>query len=828
MRTLRRLALGLSFLVLGPCLWARPPLPLDSAERRIALERLGTLGSALYVGAHPDDENTALLAYLANERKVRVAYLALTRGDGGQNLIGTEQGPALGIIRTEELLAARRIDGAEQLFTRAIDFGYSRSAEESLRIWGHEEILADVVWAIRSFRPDVVITRFPSAGNGGHGHHTASAILAEEAFQAAGDASRFPEQLRFVKPWQPTRLLWNAWRGRNRPQGGDEARGVSVDVGLYNPVLARSYSEIAAESRSMHKSQGFGAAARRGQVPEDFVHVAGIPASKDPFDGIDLSWKRVPGGERVAVLLARAGRAATETQPEAAVPALVEALGALNEIADQALVSHKRDEILAAIRSCLGLWLEATTPTERVAPGETVTVTVMAVNRSRHPLKLERVELSAGASWQAGQALGENAVVSKELALAVPVDAPVSHPYWLEETPERGLYAVADRRLVGNPRTAPWLQARFVLRSGASELAFTLPVDQRLTDPVEGNVYRSVLVVPRVTVSVAEPLLIFPDTRARGVRVRLTSHQAGARGLLHLVAPTGWRVEPERAPFAMEGAGGEATLDFSLVPPEAEGQATIDLLLEDGVTQPAREIQVIDHPHILRNTLQPRAQLHVVRVDLVRPVQNVGYIMGAGDGIPAVLRQLGMRVTLLTDDDLTSMDLSSFEVIVAGVRAYNTRAVLRTAQERLLRYVAEGGTLLVQYNTERGLVTEQIGPRPLHVSSDRVTEEDAAVRILDPTHPLLVQPTRIGVHDFEDWIQERGLYFADRWDDAYVPLLGMHDSGQSESRGALLSARHGRGVFIYTGLAFFRQLPAGTPGALRLFVNLLAAGKGSR
>ncbi len=828
MKPLRRVVLIFSFLVLGPHLWGQPPLPLDSAKRRVALERLSVLGSALYVGAHPDDENTALLAYLANERKVRVAYLALTRGDGGQNLIGTEQGPALGVIRTEELLAARRIDGAEQLFTRAIDFGYSRSADETLRIWDRNEVLADVVWAIRSFRPDIVITRFPTSGAGGHGHHTASAILAEEAFHAAGDARRFPEQLRFVKPWQPTRLLWNAWRGRDRSPEATAAQTVSVDVGTYNPVLARSYSEIAAQSRSMHKSQGFGAAARRGRAQEDFVHVAGVPASKDPFDGIDLTWKRTPGGERVGALVARAAALATDARPEAAVPSLLEALTASSELPDQALVQEKRAEILAAIRSCLGLWLEATAPVERVAPGETVPVTVTVVNRSQLPIKLDRVELTFGTTWNAAEPLADNVAVSHELRVVLPSDAPVSQPYWLETPPARELYTVADRQLVGRPRTPPALSARFVLKSGATEIAYDLPIFQRLTDPVEGDVYRSVVVVPRVTVSLAEPLLIFPDRRPRTFRVRVTSHQSQASGALRPDVPPGWRVDPPRAPFTLEREGSEATLEFSLTPPEAQAQATLNLVLEDGSTQPAREIQVIDHSHIPRTTLLGHAQARLVRVDLTPPVQRVGYIMGAGDDIPAVLRQLGLKVTLLTDEDLASGDLQSFEAIVAGVRAYNTRDVLRTAQERLLRYVAAGGTLVVQYNTERGLVTDQIGPRPLHLSRDRVTEEDAAVRLLDATNPVLLRPHRIGSGDFEGWIQERGLYYPDRWDDAYAAPLAMHDTGEQESRGALLCMRHERGAFVYTGLAFFRQLPAGVPGALRLFLNLLAAGQSSR
>jgi LmbE family N-acetylglucosaminyl deacetylase len=802
---------------------AQPPSPLDAARRRVALEKLRVLGRALYVGAHPDDENTALLAYLASERKVGVAYLSLTRGDGGQNLIGTEQGEALGVIRTEELLAARAIDSAEQLFTRAVDFGFSKTAAETLRLWDREKVLADVVWAIRSFRPDVVITRFPENGDGGHGHHTASAILAHEAFMAAGDPRRFPEQLALVAPWQPKRLVWNTWRppGEKRPE--DATPLVSVDLGAYNAVLGRSYTEIAALSRSMHKSQGFGAPARRGPNLNYFEHVAGDAAVQDLFDGVDLSWRRVFGGERVDALLAQALAAASDDEPAAAVPDLLAALAALDGLPADPLLAGKREEILAAIRNAAGLWFEAITPEERVTPGSTHKIALAAANRSSVPLTLVRVEMAQAAVKTVNASLPNNAPVTQEIEVSLPQDAAPSQPYWLEEPPVHDTYAVTNARLIGQPRGPAALSARFVLRAGSQELVYNVPVEYRLVDPVEGDVYRDVVVAPAVTVDLGEAPLIFPDASPRTVKVRVRAHVVGAKGALRLSAPEGWRVTPERAPFTFTRQDEEAVLGFRVAPPRATSTGTLMASLDDG--QAARSLSVISHPHIPQRTLLPHAQLTLVRVDLARPVRQIGYVMGAGDELPGILRQLGMNVTLLDDEALATHDLAGFEAIVVGVRAYNTRSALRESQARLLRYVEAGGTLVAQYDVDRGLVVDRLGPFDLKLSRERVTEEDAAVRMLEPAHPLLRSPHRIEPRDFEGWVQERGLYFASSWDKRYKALLAMHDAGEPDRTGGLLVAPYGKGAYIYTGLAFFRQLPAGVPGALRLFINLLAGGR---
>ncbi len=800
---------------------ADPPAPLDAARRRVALEKLRVLGTALYVGAHPDDENTALLAYLANERKVRVIYLSLTRGDGGQNLIGTEQGDALGVIRTEELLAARAIDGAEQMFTRAIDFGYSKSAAETLRVWDRDKVLADVVWAIRSCRPDVVITRFPDTGEGGHGHHTASAILAEEAFALAGDPTRFPEQLAYVAPWQPKRLVWNAWRRPAESAGAPPI--VTVDVGAYSPILGRSYTELAALSRSMHKSQGFGAPARRGPNLQDFVHVAGEPAQKDLFDGIDLSWRRIPGGEKVDALLAEADAATTDTRPDAAVPHLLAALSALGQLAADPLVELKRSEILSAIRSATGLWLEATSKEPIVTPGHEATISVSAVNRSSVPLTLARVELTDAEPRVVNAPLGANSPVNQEITLRLPSALGPSQLYWLDEPPANGTYVVRDQRLIGRPLSPPVLVARFVLSAGSQSLVYSVPVEYRSTDPVEGDVYRSLVVAPDVTVTLDQPLLVFPGPTARTLKLRLHSHTSEAKGALRLALPEGWSASPERAEFSLPVKDQEQTLTFAVTPPPAPATGTLEVRLDDG--QPARALSVIDHAHIPQQTLLPRARARIVRLDLARTTRRVGYVMGAGDEVPAVLRELGMDVTLLDDEDLSATDLTRFDAIVTGVRAYNTRQALREAEPRLLRYVEQGGTLVVQYNTERDLVTNQLAPYELKLSHERVTDEHAQVRLLDPAHPLLRRPNAIQAADFDGWIQERGLYFPGAWDKRLTPLLAMHDEGEADQSGSLLVGSYGKGTYVYTGLAFFRQLPAGVPGALRLFVNLLTGGR---
>ncbi|MEW6337349.1 MAG: PIG-L family deacetylase [Acidobacteriota bacterium] len=815
MRT-RMLAAGATLALIAAAAGAASP---DAAHLRLRLERMLVTGSALYVAAHPDDENTALLAWLAQGRKVRAGYLSLTRGDGGQNLIGTEQGDVLGVIRTEELLAARAVDGAEQFFTRAIDFGYSKSPEETLRVWGHEAVLADLVWVIRSFRPDVIVTRFPASGGGGHGHHTASAILAVEAFSAAADPSRFPEQLRLVEPWQATRLVWNAWR---RPGDPPVPGRLTVDVGAYEPLLGRSYAEVAAEARTMHKSQGFGSSPRRGSLPQEFEHVAGARAESDLFEGVDLSWGRVPGGDAVTALLARAAAEFDDRRPWRSAPRLVEALAALDRLPANALVAAKRAELLEVVRDCLGLWFDVTSPAATAVPGRAVELTVTALNRSPEPISLRRVEVphtSTGAP--AGGALEENRPFDAKVSTVLPASVPHSLSYWLREAHGPGTYTLPEGSPVGAARSPAALSARFTVDVAGREVSFDVPAVHRWTDPVEGERWRPLAVVPPVTAGASKPVVFFPDAAARVVRVTARAH-AAATARLDLELPAQWRVEPASVDLAFAKPGEERAVTFTVTPPP--GTTTEEMVVRlDGA--PARRAVEVDHRHIPPQLLLPLATARLVRVDVARPVERVGYVMGSGDEIPEVLRQIGFRVELLSDEELSEGDLSSFGAIVVGVRAFNTRGRLAALASRLMSYVESGGTLVVQYATSRETVTDAIGPFPLALSRDRVTDEAAAIELLDPGHPLLRIPHRIAAADFEGWVQERGLYHAGTWDPRYTPLLSMADPGEKPTRGALLVARHGAGTYVYTGLSFFRQLPAGVPGAIRLFVNLLGGGR---
>jgi LmbE family N-acetylglucosaminyl deacetylase len=816
-------ALAATLGALAPAL-AQPAVPQGDGERRLALRKLSVLASVLYVGAHPDDENTAMLAYLANERLARTAYLSLTRGDGGQNLIGTEQGELLGLIRTEELLAARRIDGAEQLFTRTIDFGYSKSPEETLAIWGREAALADVVWAIRWFRPDVIVTRFPANGDGGHGQHTASAILAREAFTAAADPARFPEQLSLVRPWHAKRLLWNGWRrdGDTRPVVPGT---IQVDLGTYSPALGQAYTELAAAGRSMHKSQGFGSRERRGSLPNDLEPIVGEPPAGDLLDGVDATWGRVAGGAAVAAILAEAEAAYDPRRPEAIVPLLVQALAALDRAGDDPWVAIKRAEIADVIRSCTGLWLEAVGAAATAVPRGELKVTTTAINRSSTAVALKAVALPyiRSTTWGgAPAALENNRPMAAEWTLALPATIPPSQPHWLERPHGDGMYEVADPRLVATPRTPPALTAEFTVTVAGRDLTFREPVVFRATDPVEGERSRPVAIVPRVVVALSEGVLVFGDGAAKRVRAIVTGNAAVAAAAARLRVPAGWRAEPESVPLAL-AVGRETTAEFTLHPPAGASEGSIEAVVEAEGESYSRGAVTVDHRHIPVQTVLRPARARVLRIDLRHDGRRIGYVMGAGDEVPGVLRQLSYEVTLLSEEDLAGAALDRFDAIVTGVRAYNTRSSLRQAQPRLLEYVRGGGTLVVQYNVARELVADQLGPLPLKLSRDRVTEENAPVELTAPDHLLLTTPNRIGAADFAGWVQERGLYFASEWDAAYETVIATHDTGEKPLAGAILFARHGKGAYVHTSLAFFRQLPAGVPGAIRLFANLLAA-----
>ncbi len=804
-------------------------------EIELALHKLNVLGSVLMIAAHPDDENTALLAYYARGRSMRTGYLSLTRGEGGQNLIGSEQGDLLGVIRTQELLAARHIDGAEQFFTRAIDFGFSKSADETMGKWGREKVLSDVVWVIRNFRPDVVILRFSGTPRDGHGQHQASAILGKEAFSAAADKDRFPEQLRYVQPWQVKRLLFNVFSFS--PEQEKEAREmphrVEVDTGEFNPVLGKSYTEIAGISRSQHRSQGMGAPERRGPSHNYLVTVAGPPADRDAFDDVPTTWARVPGGEPVGRILAEAERTFVPEQPEKTIPLLLKARPLIAAM-DDPLAKRKLAELDETLALCSALWLDATADRYAAVPGSTVKVELEAINRSPFPVAWTGYSLISAGGDTAGHktdSLAANQAKRAEAMWSVPGDQPYSQPYWLR-TPHAGdTYEIKDQRSIGMADTPPVLTAEFALKFGDAAITLRRPVHYRYVDPTEGELTRPLVVAPPVAVNVAEPVALFPNEKAKKIEVAVKANAAGAAGELRLDLPPGWRAEPMSQPFRVADAGGEMALVFSITPPRADAQGRLRAIARVDGREISSGMASIAFPHIPPQTLFPEAAAKLERANIALTAHKIGYVMGAGDQVPEALGQLGCEVRLLSARDLAEGDLGGFDAIVTGVRAYNVRADLRANQQRLLDYVHDGGTLIVQYNVAEGGPfggrrsgqLSHIGPYPLEVGRGRVSVEEAPVRFLAPDSVLLVSPNHISERDFEGWIQERGLYFASEWDEHYQPVLETHDPGEKPLEGGMLYARYGKGVYIFSAFSWFRELPAGVPGAYRIFANMLSA-----
>jgi LmbE family N-acetylglucosaminyl deacetylase len=806
-----------------PVLAAGPAPRHDGAQLLNELRKLQVLGTALYVAAHPDDENTRLLASLANEALYRAAYLSFTRGEGGQNLIGPELGPGLGVIRTQELLAARRVDGAEQYFTRARDFGFSKSVDETLAIWDHDRVLADAVWVIRTLRPDVIITRFPLEAGETHGHHTASARLALEAFKAAADPAFHPEQLEQVSVWQAKRIVWNAWNpdpNEKLPEGG-----VKWDSSLYSPLLGLSYGELAAESRSMHKSQGFGAAPVHGPSPEYFVPLAGEAAKASLFEGIDSTWKRVPGAEKLATLLARAVADYRVTEPSASIPVLLLALEELRKLPANPWKARKEADLVDALADCAGLFVEATAPSFRAVQGGKLEVTTTVLNRSTVAITLDGVKV-LGSALSAAAALERGRPNTQKLTVDVAADLPISTPYWLAQEPAKGGWTMPEHAPLGLPEQPSPFDVEFRFTLGTQKLSLHRAVAFKWTDPTVGERFRPIEVLPPVVVKPSTPLLAFTDLGARTVKVTVTANADDQHGQVHLDAPEGFTIEPASAPFTLAKTGAEAEVSFSIkAKPTAPTNATFTAVATIGASSYSRGLTRIEYPHIPMQTVLPTAQVKVMRVDLKRgKTTRVGYIAGAGDDVPGALRQVGYEVTMLSDEALTSEPLGRFDAIVVGIRAYNVNPRLPSVYARLMQYVKDGGTLVAQYNTRNWLsnVPAAIGPFPFEISQERVTDEDAEVTMTP--HAVLQSPNAMTAADFTGWVQERGLYFAAKYDQAYETPLSMHDPNAPAAKGSLLVAKVGKGRFVYTGLAFFRQLPAGVPGAYRLFANLIDHG----
>ena len=812
------------FLILSFHLFPQEPRSYDASEIRLALKKLNVLGTMLYIGAHPDDENTAFLSYSSSGMLLRTGYLALTRGDGGQNLIGNEQGELMGVLRTQELLQARRIDGAEQFFSRAVDFGYTKSPEETFKFWDHDKLLSDVVWVIRKFKPDVIVTRFPGTGEGGHGQHTVSAILAVEAFKIAGDSTAFPEQLKYVDVWSPKRIFWNSWgRGLDR-RGISRDTIVSANLGSYNPLLGKSYTEIAAISRSMHKSQGFGASGWRANRFDYFLPLVGDKSIKEMFQGIDITWNRVSGSEEISRLVKEDIDKYNEDNPYTVVPILLEAYKKISGLKDTYWAQVKGKEILKLIKACSGIWLEATTNQRIYSPGDRFTVSTGIVNRCPLAFVLDGVFVNnqvGDSVLHNNLAEGEMIKVDKEIHL--PADEDITQPYWIKEDPEGAMFRIPDQTMRGQAENQPPLTVYFRLSINDTKLVLSTPVRYRKNDPVKGEVYDPITIAPPVTINFENNLHLFTSQKADEVRVTIRNHKDQSSGELKLITPENWQVEPKSVDFQLDKINEEKQFVFKVVPPKDESKTELSAQVQVVNKTYSKSMVTIDYSHIPIQTVFPSAKVKLMRVNIgEKVVNNIGYIMGSGDDIPKYLGELGFKVNLLTDADLTNGNLSKYDAIIGGIRVYNTNERMAVYKKKILEYVKNGGTYVAQYNTLAKRYVEP-GPYDLKISRDRVTEEDSKVKFLLPNHPLLNFPNKITEKDFDGWIQERGLYFPNVWDKNYEAILEMHDTGESPKDGSLLYTKYGKGVYIYTGLSFFRELPAGVLGAYKLFVNLISA-----
>lgn len=804
----------------------------SSSDIKLALKKVNTVGSVLYIAAHPDDENTRLLAYFANEKCLRTAYLSMNRGDGGQNLIGTEQGELMGLIRTQELLAARRIDGAEQFFTRSNDFGYSKGPEETMRIWGHDSILADVVWIIRCFKPDIIVTRFPTTGEGGHGHHTASAILAGEAFKAAGDPKMFPEQLKYVSVWQAKSLYWNTFNFGSGTNTIDSSQ-LKIDVGVYNDLLGKGYGEMAAESRSMHKSQGFGVPKQRGTFYEFFKHIAGDSSATDLFVGINQTWKRIKGGDKVASYLKQAYEEFQPEKPEKIVPYLLSAYAELKDLTDDYWKTQKMKEIENLIIACSGMYLDASADDYSVSPGKQLKITTTVIQRNNPSIKLENVVFGTDKKRKCDSTMTNNKVYTIVDSIFIPADTKYSTPYWLEKKHGIGIYNVEDQQLRGRPENAPPVMVTFNISFNKQEISFKRPVQYKWVDPVDGEKYRPLEITPAVTANIEAPVIMFMNNQTKQIKVVLKAGINDALGTAKLELGKGdWKVEPASASFNLKKKGDEITLTFKVTAPvffkpEMNDAITAKASVEINNTTISKSVVRVNYPHIPIQTLFPDAESKFVPIYVNKKGNNIGYIPGAGDEIPQCLKQIGYEVTTLTDDMLSNKSLADYDAIVVGIRAYNTNERMQYYYTKLMDYVNNGGNLIVQYNTNNFLSSTKgdIGPYPFKISRDRVTVEEAPMTFDNPNHPLLNTPNKISDKDFDGWIQERGLYFATDWDSHYETIFSCNDPGEKPSKGSVIVTKFGKGYFIYTGLSFFRELPAGVTGAYRLLVNMISAGR---
>lgn len=806
--------------LLSPALFAQVPEKWSSAELYHRVQKLNVLASVLYIAAHPDDENTRVISYTANHLKARTAYLSLTRGDGGQNLIGPELRETLGLIRTQELLQARKFDRGIQYFTRANDFGFSKLPDETLRIWDQKAVLEDMNKVIQEFKPDIIINRFDHRTPGTtHGHHTSSALLSLELFD---------ENLKNKNLWNPKRVFFNTswwfYGSRDAFQKADKSNLIPLSTGVFYPHLGLSNQEIAALSRSQHQSQGFGTMGDRGEEIEYLEILRGtFPKNSHLFEGIDISWNRVKAphiGKKIDGLL----KNFPFDMPEKMVPELLQIRAEIAKINDSHWQEIKLDELDEILFQSLGMFAEAQAAAVSATRNSSVQLQLEWVNRSRIPVRVIQIKNSlTQMTERLDQTLLYNQKIVYESPFTIPEKAQITQPYWLMLPANKGMYQSPNMEWIGWAETPNDRVIQVDFDVMGTVITRNLPIIYKFLDPVKGEQYRPFVVVPEVSIFSKEQVQIFTPGQSKKVKITVQSLGQHAMGRVRLedASNQGWEISP--AYYDVEVAKGKRTktYEFTITPPKNASQVNLIPYVAIGGSLYANELVQVAYDHIVHQQFLRSSAIKCMVLDRPVSAKKIAYIMGAGDEIPMYLTQLGYDVQLVTPAQFDRDYLRTFDVYLFGIRAFNTIDALADQQQLFFDLVAEGKTMIVQYNTTGGLVTQQVAPYPLSISRDRVTDEHATVRLLQPNHPVLQKPFKISSTDFEGWEQELGLYFPNKWDDAFTPILSANDEGEQPKNGLLLTAKHGKGWYIYTGLSFFRELPAAVPGAYKLFANMI-------
>lgn len=797
---------------------AQAPQKLNSVEIYEQVQKLNFLGKVLYVAAHPDDENTKLITYFSNHYHAQTAYLSLTRGDGGQNLIGTELREKLGAIRTQELLAARRIDGGEQFFTRANDFGFSKEPNETFAIWNKNEVMEDVIQVIETFRPDIIVNRFSHNTPGTtHGHHTASAMLSLEAYD-------------LVK-YKPKRIFFNTswwfYGSQEAFDAADKSKLLAINSNVFYPLKGKSNNEIAALSRSQHKCQGFGTLGSRGDEIEYLELLKGdLPSNTNLFEGIDTSWNRVKGGNEIGKILYDIEKNFNFGNPSVHIPNLIKAYDLIQKLEDAHWKEIKSKQIIKIIEACSGLFMEAVADTETTTKDSNFNINIEVINRSQSNAKLISVKALQLPLENKNSILKNNEKINFQLKnVVIGENFDYSNLFWLKEKQTEGMYRVSDKSIRILPEVSSNFPVVFTIEIEGKTIEFVKNICYKFNNPDDGETYVPFTVLPDVTTKIEPEVIIFNGTQSKEITVSVKAHKANTKGVLSLNIPNDWKVNPKEIPFEITTKNEEKKFTFTLYPTKPEIATKLSATATIGNQTFYDKLITIKYPHIPKQTILVPSESKLVKLDIATKGKNIGYIMGAGDEVNKNLENLGFKVSTINPNEISIEKLQQYDAVILGIRAFNVIDELKYKNKILFQYVENGGNLIVQYNTTNNLVTREIAPFNLELSRDRVTDENAKVTFLTPNHKVLNQPNKISEKDFTGWVQEQGLYYPNKWSNEFIPILASNDEGEPSKTGGLVIAKFGKGNYIYTGLSFFRELPEGVSGAYRLFANLIALDK---